>query len=184
MSNSVNPWTAAHQASLSFTISQSLLKFMSIESVVLSNHLLLCRPVPSYLQSFPASGSFPMTWLFTSGGQRTGTSASASVLPMNIEVWVPLGLTGLILLSKGLSRVFPSTTIQKHQFFRHSAFFMVQFCHQYLSRKWQPTPVFLPWEIPWTEEPSGLQSTRSGRVRHDWRTEYEHIQWARKRESL
>ena len=81
----MNPWTAAHQASLSFTISQSLLKFMSIESVVLSNHLLLCRPVPSYLQSFPASGSFPMSWLFTSGGQIVG-SFSFRISPSN-EYW-------------------------------------------------------------------------------------------------
>ena len=68
------------------------------------------------LQSFPASGSFPMSWLFTSGGQSTG--ASASVLPMNIQGWLPLGLAGLIsLLSKGLSRVFSNTTVWKHQFF-------------------------------------------------------------------
>ena len=67
-------------------------------------------------QSFPAAGSFPVSWLFTSGGLSTG--ASASVLPMNIQSWFPLGLTGLIsLLSKGLSRVFSTTTIQKHQFF-------------------------------------------------------------------
>ena len=71
----------------------------------------------SFLQSFPASGSFLMSWLFTSGSQSTGPSASASVLPMNVQDWFPLGLTGLISLqSKGLSRVFPSTTFQKHQF--------------------------------------------------------------------
>ena len=70
------------------------------------------------LQSFPASGSFPMSWLFTSGGQSIGASASVSVLPMNIQDWFPLGLTGLISLSsKGLSGVFSSTTVQKHQFF-------------------------------------------------------------------
>ena len=70
------------------------------------------------LQSFPASGSFPMSRLFTSGGQRIGASASASVLPMNIPDWFPLGLTGLISLkSKGLSRVFSSTIVRKHQFF-------------------------------------------------------------------
>ena len=71
----------------------------------------------SCLQSFPASGSFPMSWLFASGGQSIGASASASVLSINIQGWFPLGLTGLISLqSKGLSRVFSSTTIQKHQF--------------------------------------------------------------------
>ena len=75
-------------------------------------------PFSSCLQPFPASGSFPMSWLFASGGQSIGVSASASVLPMNIQGWFPLGLTRLIsLLSKGLSRLFSSTTIQKHQFF-------------------------------------------------------------------
>ena len=74
-------------------------------------------PVSSCLQSFPASGSFPMTLIFTSGGQSIGASASAAFLPMNFQGWFPLGLTGLIsFLSKGLSRVFCST-IQKHQFF-------------------------------------------------------------------
>ena len=72
----------------------------------------------SYLQSFPASGSFPMSCLFASGGQSIGDSASASVLPMNIQGRFPLELTGLISLqSKGLSRVFSNTTVQKHQFF-------------------------------------------------------------------
>ena len=72
----------------------------------------------SCLQSFPASGSFPMSQFFTSGGQSIGTSASASVLPMNIQGWFPLGLTGLIsLLSKGLSRVSSRTTVWRHQFF-------------------------------------------------------------------
>ena len=65
-------------------------------------------------QSFPASGSFPMNQLFAAGGQSIGTSASASVLPMNVQGWFPLGLTGLILQSKGLSRVFSSTTTWKH----------------------------------------------------------------------
>ena len=70
------------------------------------------------LQSFPASGSFPMSWFFATHGQNIGASALAIVLPMNIQGWFPLGLTGLIsLLSKGLSRVFSSTTIWKHQFF-------------------------------------------------------------------
>ena len=72
-------------------------------------------PFSSHLQSFPASGSFQMSQLFTSGGQSIGASASASVLPMNIQGWFPLGLTGLISLQfKGLSRVFSSTTIWKH----------------------------------------------------------------------
>ena len=71
----------------------------------------------SCLQSFPASGSFLMSWLFTSGGQSIGVSASASEFPMNIQDWFPLGLTGLIFQSKGLSRVFSNSTTQKRQFF-------------------------------------------------------------------
>ena len=74
-------------------------------------------PFSSWLQSFPASGSFLMSWLFISDGQSIRTSASAPVLPMNIQHWFPLGLIGLISLqSKGLSRVFSNTTVQKHQF--------------------------------------------------------------------
>ena len=109
------PWSMpeACQASLSFTISWNLLKFMSIESVMLSN--LSC---PLLLPSvFPSIRIvFPVNWHFASGGQ--GIGASASVLLMNIQGWSPLGLTGLISLqSKGLSRVFSSTTFWKHQFF-------------------------------------------------------------------
>ena len=75
-------------------------------------------PFSSYLQSFPASGSFPMSQFFESGGQSIRVSASASVLPMNIQDWFPLGWTGWTSLqSKGLSRVFSNTTVQKHQFF-------------------------------------------------------------------
>ena len=74
-------------------------------------------PFSSRLQSFPASGSFQMSQFFVSDGQSIGVSASASVLPINIQDWFPLGLTGLIsMLSKGLSRVFSNTTVQKHQF--------------------------------------------------------------------
>ena len=95
--------TAAHQASLSFSISQSLLILVSFESKMPSNHLILCHPL----------GSFPVSWLFGSSGQSIG--ASASVLPMNIQCWFPLGLTDLIsLLSKGLSRVLSNTTVLQH----------------------------------------------------------------------
>ena len=74
--------------------------------------------IPFCPQSFPASGSFPMSQLFASGGQRIGVSASTSVFPMNTQDWSPLGWTGWISLqSKGLSRVFSNTTVQKHQFF-------------------------------------------------------------------
>ena len=107
-------WTAACQASLSITNSWSLLK--PIESVMPSDHLILCCPL--LLQSFLASGSFQMSQFFASSGQSIGVSASASVLPMNIQDWFPLGWTGLIsLLSKELSRVFSNTTVQKLQFF-------------------------------------------------------------------
>ena len=107
-------WIAARQASLSITNSWSLLTLMSIESVMPSNHLIFCNP----LLFFPASGSFPTSQLFTSGGQGTGVSASTSFLPVNTQDWSPLGWTGWISLqSKGLSRGFSNTTVQKHQFF-------------------------------------------------------------------
>ena len=80
------PWTAAYQASLSITNSRSLLKLMSIELAMPFNHLILCHPpFSSCLQSFPASGSFPVSQFVASGGQSIGVSASASVLPMNIQ---------------------------------------------------------------------------------------------------
>ena len=118
MSNSATPWTATRQASLFHYLPE----FCS-NSYPLSQW---CHPTisssaarfSSCPQSFPASGSFPMSWLFMSDGQSIRASASASVLPMNIQGWFPSGLTGLMaLLSKGLSRVFSSTTVQKHQFF-------------------------------------------------------------------
>ena len=108
---SVTPWTAALQASLSFTVSWSLLKFMSIESMMSSNHLILCLPLLLLLLIFPSIRVFSNA-SFVSGGQSIRVSASASVLPITIQDWFPLGLTGLIfLLSKGLSRVFFSTTV-------------------------------------------------------------------------
>ena len=104
------PWPAARQSSLSFTISWSLLEFISIELVMLSNHLILCCPLLLCLQSFTASQSFPISQFFTSGGQSIGVSATASVLPMNIRGWFPLGLIGLISLqSQGFSRVFSAS---------------------------------------------------------------------------
>ena len=114
----VTQWTAAYQASRSFTISQDLLRFMSIEFMMLSNHLIFCHALFLWPSVFPRSGSFPKSRLLTSSGQRIKALALASVLPMNIQGWFPLGLTGLIsLLSNGLSHVFSSTTIWKHQFF-------------------------------------------------------------------
>ena len=85
-------------------------------------------PFTSCPQSFPASGSFPVSQLFMSGGQSIGVSASTSVLPMNTQDWSPLGWTGWISLqSKGLSRVFSNTTVQKHQCFSTEDFFIVRF---------------------------------------------------------
>ena len=112
------PWLTACQASLSIINSQSSLKLMSIESVMPSSHLILCRPLLLLPPIPPASGSFPMSQLFTWGSQSTGVSASASFLPKNTQDWSPLKWTGWISLqSKGLSRVFSNTTVQKHQFF-------------------------------------------------------------------
>ena len=91
-------------------------------------------PFSSCLRSFPESGSFQMNQFFTSGGRSIGASASASVLPMNIQGWSPLGLTVLISLqSKGLSRVFANNTFQKDSILWRSVFFMVQFSHSYMT---------------------------------------------------
>ena len=129
VSDSATLWTAARQASLSFTISQSLLKLMCIESVMPSNHLILCRPLlllPSVFPSISVSSNelaprirWPKYWSF-----------SFSISPSNEHSGlISLRLTGLISLqSKGLSRVFSNTTVQKHQFF-----FMVQLSHPHMT---------------------------------------------------
>ena len=112
------PWTAAHQDSLSFTISQSLLKHMSIELEMPSNHLILFHPFLLPLSTFPSIRAFQMSQLFTSGGQSIGVPPSTSVLPMNTQDWSPLEWTGWISLQyKGLSWVFSNTTVQRHQIF-------------------------------------------------------------------
>ena len=115
---SATPWTAARQASLSITNSWSLLNSCPLSQwshPTISSSVI---PFSFCLQSFPASRPFPVSQFFASGGQSIGASASASVLPMNIQGWFSLGLTGLISLqSKGLSRVFSITTVQNHQFF-------------------------------------------------------------------
>ena len=114
----VTPWITACQASLSITSSQSSPKLMSIELMMPSNLSSSVAPFSSCPQSFPASGSFPMSQLFASGGQNTGVLASTSVFPVNSQDWSPLRWTGWISLqSKGFSRVFSNTTVQKHQFF-------------------------------------------------------------------
>ena len=110
------PWIAARQASLSITISQSSLRLMSIESVMPSSPSSSVVPFSSCPQSLPAS--FPMSQLFTWGGQSTGVSALASFLPKKSQGRAPSEWTGWISLQcRGLSRVFSNTTAQKHQFF-------------------------------------------------------------------
>ena len=118
VSLSATPWTAARQASLSITNSRNLLKLMFIKSVMPSNHLILCYPLLLPPPIFPSIRVFSMSKFFTSSGQSIGVSDSASVLPMNIQDWFPLGWTSWISLqSNGLSRVFSKTTVQKHQLF-------------------------------------------------------------------
>ena len=114
------PWTAAHQASLSITSSQSLLIPYSCPLSQWCHPTISSSIFPffSCLQSFPASGSFPVSQFFTSGGQSIGVSASTSIFPMNTQDWSPFRWTGWIFLqSKGLSRVFSNTPVQKHKFF-------------------------------------------------------------------
>ena len=116
VSNSLRPngLYVMHQASLSLTISWSLPGFISIESVMPSSHFTCVALFSFCPQSSPASGSFLMSWLFASNGQGIGISASASVLPMNIQGWFPLGLTGLIsLLLKGLLCVYSTSQMLK-----------------------------------------------------------------------
>ena len=118
MSDFLEPHGLQHcQASLSFTISWRLLKLMSIESVMPSDHLVLCRPLLLLLSIFPSIRVFLMSQLFASGGQSIGASASASVLPMNIQGLFPLGLSGLILQPKGLSRVFSTPQFESMNYY-------------------------------------------------------------------
>ena len=118
----VTPWTAAHQASLSITNSQTLPKLISIKLVMPSNHLILCLPLssssPPALNLSQHQGLFQWVSSLHQVAKVLEFSASTSVLPMNTQDWSPLGLTGWISLqSKGLWRVFFNTTVQKHQFF-------------------------------------------------------------------
>ena len=109
------PWTIAPQSSLSFTVPRSLFKLISMSQWCHPTISPSATPFSSCPQSFPASGSFSVSWPFVSGGWSMRASASASVLPMNSQGWSPLVLTGLIFLqSKGLWRVFYTTTAQKH----------------------------------------------------------------------
>ena len=136
MSDSVTPWTAACQVSLSFTVSQSWLKLMSmsIEAVMPSNHLILCCPFILLPSVFPSTRVFSKESVHCIRLPNIGVSALASVLPMNIQDWFPLGWTGWISLqSKGLSRVFSSAIVQKHQLFS-TQLSLVQLSHMVLEK--------------------------------------------------
>ena len=118
LSDSATPWITACQISLSITNSWSPPKFISIESLMPSNHLILCHSLLLLPSIFPSIRVFQISLLFASGGQSVGVWASTSVLPMNTQNWSPLGWTGSSSFqSKGLSRVFSNTTVQMHQFF-------------------------------------------------------------------
>ena len=165
MSNSLQPHGLQHtrlQASLSITNSSSLLKGMSIELVMPSNHLVVYRPL-LLLPIFPNIRVFSneSSELFASGGQRIGASASASVLLMNIQDWFPLGLTGWISLQfKELSRVFSNITVQKHQFFGtqlslwsnyHINLWLLEKPYLWLDRPfWQSNVYFLICCLVWS----------------------------------
>ena len=126
------PWTAACQASLSITNSWSLLKLMSIESVMPSNFSSSVVPFSSCFQSCPVSGSFPMSQFFTSGGQSIGVSVSASVHPMNIQDWFPLGWTG-VLAVQGTLKTLLQHHSSKASIVWCSAFFIVQLSQPYMT---------------------------------------------------
>ena len=152
------PWITARQASLSITNSRSSLKLTSIESVMPSSHLILCRPLFLLPPIPPSIRVFSSESILCTGGQSIGVSASASVL-MIIQDWFLLGWTGWISLrSKGLSRVFSNTTLQKHQFFGAQP---TRWTWVWVnSRSW--------W---WTGRPGILRFMGLQRVGHDWATE-------------
>ena len=131
-----DPMDWAPQASLSFIISWSLLRLMSIELVMPSNHLILCCPLLLPPSIFPRIRVFSNESALLIRWQNNGASVSASVLRTNIQDWFPLGLTGLIsLLWKGLSRVFSSTTVQSHQFFGAQPLWSNSHIHTWLLEK-------------------------------------------------
>ena len=132
-----DPWTAAHQASLSITISWSSHRLTSIESAMPSSHLILCRPLFLLPPVSPSISLFQwkvFPQLFTWGGQSTGVSALASFLPKNIQGWSPLEWTGWISLqSKGLSKSLLQHHSSKTSTLQRSAFFTVQLSHPYMT---------------------------------------------------
>ena len=128
----VTSWTAAHQASLSFTISQSLLKLISIDSVMPFNHLILYCPLLLLPSIFPSIRVFQMSWLFTSGGQRIRVSASVSVLPRNIQDWFLLDWFDLLAVQGTLKSLLQHNN-SKASILQWSTFFMVQLSHLYMT---------------------------------------------------
>ena len=128
-----SPWTAARQASLSITNSQSLPKLMSIESMMPFNHLILCHPFSSHLQSFPESGSFPISQFFASGGQSIGVSASTLVLPMKTQYWsFRMDWLDLLAVQGTLKSVLQHHS-SKASILWCSAFFIVRLSHPYIT---------------------------------------------------
>ena len=161
-----------------FSVLRYFLEFAQTHIHWFSNTIQSTHSVASFCscpQSFPASGSFPMNWLFLSGGQSFGALVSASVLPMSIQGWFPLGWTGWIsLLSKGLSRIFSKTTAPNHQFFS---------AQPSLEKATATHSSTLAWQIPWTEEPGRLQSMGSLGVGYNWATSlslFTFMHWRRK----
>ena len=139
----VTPWTATQQSSLSMTNTWSLLKLMSIELVMPSNHLILCHPLLFPPSIFPSIKMFSNELALPIRWPKYWSFASASVLPMNIQDWFPLGLTGWISLQSKLkspcSRVFSNTTVQKHQFFdTHLSLWSNSHIHTWPLEKPQP----------------------------------------------
>ena len=128
------PWTAARQASLSFTDSQCLIKLMSVDLVMPSKHVI---PFSSHLQSFPALGLFPMNQFFESGGRSIGVSTSASVRPMNIQDWFPFWIDWLDLLAvQGTLKRLLQHHSSKASILQCSAFFIIHLSHPYWTLEW------------------------------------------------
>ena len=126
-------WIAEHQAPISFTISQSFLKLMSIELMMLVNQLIICHLLLLLPSIFLSIRCFPVSWLFASGGQSIGASASVSVLPMNVQDWFSLGLAGLIsMLSKRLKSLLQHHS-SKALILWHLDFFMVPLSHLHMT---------------------------------------------------
>ena len=129
----LTPWTAVCQASLFFTVSwRWLLKLMSTKLVMASNHLILCCPLLLLPSFFPSSGSFPVSQFSASGGQSLGTSASASVLPMNIQDWYWIDWLGLLAVHGTLKSLLQHHNL-KASILQRSAFFMIQLLHPYMT---------------------------------------------------